>query len=42
MTGFSQQTGSLRIGGPANLIAVDEAGRLVASIVNGKKASHLN
>jgi N-acetylglucosamine-6-phosphate deacetylase len=42
MTGFSHQTGSLRIGGPANLIAVDEAGRLVASIVNGKTASPLN
>jgi N-acetylglucosamine-6-phosphate deacetylase len=38
MTGFSQQTGSLRNGGPANLIAVDEAGKLVASIVNGKRA----
>ena len=38
MTGFSQQTGSLRIGGPANLIAVDEAGKLVASIVNGNGA----
>jgi N-acetylglucosamine-6-phosphate deacetylase len=38
MTGFSQQTGSLRIGGPANLIAVDEAGKLVASIVNGNRA----
>jgi N-acetylglucosamine-6-phosphate deacetylase len=42
MTGFSHQTGSLSIGGPANLIAVDEAGRLVASIVNGNKAPALN
>ena len=42
MTGFSQQTGSLQIGGPANLIAVDEAGKLVASIVNGKRALPLD
>ena len=38
MTGFSDRTGSLRAGGAANLVAIDTAGKLVASIVNGKKA----
>ena len=41
MTGFGDQTGSLRVGGPANLVAIDDAGKLVASIVNGKKAAPL-
>jgi N-acetylglucosamine-6-phosphate deacetylase len=42
MTGFSDQTGSLRVGGRANLVAVDGAGKLVASFVNGRKAAPLN
>jgi N-acetylglucosamine-6-phosphate deacetylase len=38
MTGLSQQAGSLAVGGPANLVAVDAAGKLVASMVNGELA----
>jgi N-acetylglucosamine-6-phosphate deacetylase len=41
MTGFSDRAGSLSVGQPANLVAVDENGKLAASIVNGKKASLL-
>jgi N-acetylglucosamine-6-phosphate deacetylase len=35
MTGFSHRAGSLRIGDPANFVAVDPQGDLVASIVDG-------
>ena len=35
MTGLSDQAGSLAVGQPANLVAVDEAGKLVAAFVNG-------
>lgn len=35
MTGFLDQTGSLAVGQKANLVAVDAAGRLIASIVDG-------
>jgi N-acetylglucosamine-6-phosphate deacetylase len=38
MTGLSQQAGSLAVGGPANLVAVDATGKLVASLVNGQLA----
>ena len=36
MTGFGDQAGSLAVGQPANLVAVDAAGKLVASIIDGK------
>ncbi|MGA9671956.1 MAG: N-acetylglucosamine-6-phosphate deacetylase [Terracidiphilus sp.] len=36
MTGFADQAGSLGVGKVANLVAVDGAGRLTASIMNGK------
>ncbi|MDR3704139.1 MAG: N-acetylglucosamine-6-phosphate deacetylase [Candidatus Sulfopaludibacter sp.] len=36
MTGLSSQTGTLAIGMPANLVAVDAAGRLVGSVVGGQ------
>jgi N-acetylglucosamine-6-phosphate deacetylase len=39
MTGFTDQAGSLALGQPANLVAVDTAGTLVASILNGRLAS---
>jgi N-acetylglucosamine-6-phosphate deacetylase len=35
MTGFSHRAGSLRIGDPANFVAVDAEGHLIASIVDG-------
>jgi len=38
MTGLSNQAGSLSIGQPANLVAVDAAGKLAASFVNGRNA----
>jgi N-acetylglucosamine-6-phosphate deacetylase len=38
MTGLGKQAGSLSVGGPANLVAVDAAGRLVASLINGELA----
>jgi len=38
MTGLSKQAGSLAVGGPANLVAVDASGKLVASLVNGQLA----
>ena len=38
MTGLGNQTGSLTIGQPANLVAVDAEGKLAASFVNGRKA----
>ncbi len=36
MTGFSDQAGSLLPGMPANLVAVDAAGRLAGSVVSGR------
>jgi N-acetylglucosamine-6-phosphate deacetylase len=39
MTGLSDQAGSLAVGQPAKLVAVDAAGRLVASIQNGQPTS---
>lgn len=36
MTGLANQAGSLAVGHVANLVAVDAAGRLTASIVNGR------
>jgi N-acetylglucosamine-6-phosphate deacetylase len=39
MTGFSDQAASLAIGQPANLVAVDQAGNLLASVVNGQLVS---
>jgi N-acetylglucosamine-6-phosphate deacetylase len=38
MTGFADQTGALAVGRAANLVAVDGAGRLLASFVNGRQA----
>jgi N-acetylglucosamine-6-phosphate deacetylase len=39
MTGLADQAGSLAVGMPANLIAVDGAGKLAASIVNGQSVT---
>jgi len=36
MTGLTEQAGSLRVGEAANLVAVDSAGKLVASIQSGR------
>jgi N-acetylglucosamine-6-phosphate deacetylase len=36
MTGLASQAGSLAAGQPANLVAVDATGKLVASILNGQ------
>ncbi len=36
MTGFGAQTGSLTVGQPANLVAVDKTGRVVQSIIGGE------
>jgi len=36
MTGLGSRAGSLAVGEPANLVAVDDAGRLVASFVGGR------
>lgn len=41
MTGVANPAGSLSVGQPANLVAVDGKGGLLASFVNGKKASPL-
>jgi N-acetylglucosamine-6-phosphate deacetylase len=38
MTGLADGAGSLAVGGPADLVAVDGAGRLVGSIVGGRLA----
>jgi N-acetylglucosamine-6-phosphate deacetylase len=38
MTGFDQQAGTLRVGGPASFVAVDANGALLASVVNGHLA----
>ncbi|HEU5350786.1 MAG TPA: N-acetylglucosamine-6-phosphate deacetylase [Terracidiphilus sp.] len=37
MTGLSSQAGSLTVGQPANLVAVDAAGKLVASFAAGQR-----
>jgi len=39
MTGFDKEAGSLAVGKPANLVAVDAQGRLVASLLNGQTTS---
>jgi N-acetylglucosamine-6-phosphate deacetylase len=36
MTGLGDQAGSIAVGMPASLVAVDEAGKLVGSLVNGE------
>jgi N-acetylglucosamine-6-phosphate deacetylase len=38
MTGFQDRAGSLAVGQKANLVAVDGAGKLLASFVNGLPA----
>ena len=38
MTGFGDKAGSLTVGGSANFVAVDQAGKLVASVVGGVAA----
>jgi imidazolonepropionase-like amidohydrolase len=38
MTGLGDQAGSLAPGDAANLVAVDGAGKLIASFLNGRKA----
>jgi N-acetylglucosamine-6-phosphate deacetylase len=38
MTGLGDQASALAVGQPANLVAVDRAGRLVGSVVNGQTA----
>ncbi len=38
MTGFGDRAGALAVGQPASLVAVDGAGRLLASFVKGKRA----
>jgi N-acetylglucosamine-6-phosphate deacetylase len=37
MTGFSDRAGSVAVGQPANLIAVDGAGKLVATFIRGER-----
>jgi N-acetylglucosamine-6-phosphate deacetylase len=37
LTGFGDQVGLLAVGQPANLVALDRAGRLVGSMVNGQR-----
>jgi len=39
MTGFGDRAGTLAVGQPANLVAVNGAGGLLASFVNGKRAT---
>jgi N-acetylglucosamine-6-phosphate deacetylase len=39
MTGLTEQAGFLAPGRPANLVAVDATGRLMASVVNGQNAA---
>jgi N-acetylglucosamine-6-phosphate deacetylase len=39
MTGFSDQAGSIAVGKPANLVAIDAQGKLVASFHNGQLAA---
>jgi N-acetylglucosamine-6-phosphate deacetylase len=37
MTGLSDQAGSVAVGQPTSLVAVDRAGKLVGSVVNGQQ-----
>jgi N-acetylglucosamine-6-phosphate deacetylase len=37
MTGLGDQAGSVAVGQPASLVAVDRAGKLVGSVVNGQQ-----
>ncbi len=39
MTGFAQQSGFIRVGRSADLVAIDSAGRLVGSVIGGKRVS---
>jgi N-acetylglucosamine-6-phosphate deacetylase len=39
MTGLGDQAGSLAPGDAANFVAVDGAGNLIASFLNGRKAN---
>jgi N-acetylglucosamine-6-phosphate deacetylase len=39
MTGFSDQAGSIAIGKPSNIVAVDAQGKLLASFINGQLAA---
>jgi N-acetylglucosamine-6-phosphate deacetylase len=39
MTGFGDQAASLAVGQPASLVAVDQAGNMLASVVNGETVS---
>lgn len=39
MTGLTEKAGSLRVGEAANLVAVDDSGKLVASFVEGQMAA---
>jgi N-acetylglucosamine-6-phosphate deacetylase len=41
MTGFDRDAGSIAVGEPANLVAVDSVGKLVASIQNGQLAAEM-
>jgi N-acetylglucosamine-6-phosphate deacetylase len=38
MTGLADQAGSLGVGKPANLVAVNQSGKLTASFLNGRQA----
>jgi N-acetylglucosamine-6-phosphate deacetylase len=38
MTGLGDQAGSVAVGMPASLVAVDATGKLVGSVVNGRLA----
>jgi N-acetylglucosamine-6-phosphate deacetylase len=38
MTGLSNRAGSVAVGQPASLVAFDQAGKLVGSVVNGELA----
>jgi N-acetylglucosamine-6-phosphate deacetylase len=40
MANLERSAGSLAEGQPANLVALDESGRLLGAIVNGKLAMH--
>jgi N-acetylglucosamine-6-phosphate deacetylase len=39
MTGLRRRAGSLAVGQPANLVAVDDAGKLMASLVDGRQVA---
>jgi N-acetylglucosamine-6-phosphate deacetylase len=41
MTGLGDQAGSVSVGMPANLTVVDDAGKLVGSVVNGRPADNM-